>query len=259
MNESYHDEFLTVNGTNLHLLSAGDGEPLLFLHGAGSAATWSPVHDGLARHFRVLAPDHPGFGLSDSPDWLDGIDDLVYFYLDFLDQLGIDRAHVLGHSVGGWLAAELAVAHSHRLRKLVLVNAIGLHVDGIDQPDLFALSPAESGVYLAYDKDAARAYVAATTPERAAVRDKGRSALARLGSNPYLHNPKLRSRLRRVRVPTLVAWGEADPLVPLEHARAYADGIPGATLAVIPRCGHSPPGERPDELLRLVLEFLREE
>lgn len=259
MNQSYRDEFLTVQGTTVHVMSAGEGEPLLFLHGAGSAAVWSPVHEGLARHFRVLSPDHPGFGLSDAPDWLDGIDDLVYFYLDFLDQLGIDRAHVMGHSVGGWLAAELAAAHSHRLQKLVLVNAIGLHVDGVAQPDLFALTPAESAVFLAYDKEAAQARVAATTPEQAALRDKGRSALARLGWNPYLHNPKLRSRLRRVRVPTLVAWGEQDPLLPLEHARAYAEGIPGATLAVILRCGHSPQGERPEELLRVSLDFLRGE
>ncbi|MBI2911894.1 MAG: alpha/beta hydrolase [Chloroflexi bacterium] len=258
MSETYAEEFLEVQGTTVHLLSAGEGEPLLLLHGAGSAAVWSPVHAELARSFRVLAPDHPGFGLSDAPEWLDGVDDLVYFYLDFLDQLGIDRTHVMGHSVGGWIAAELAVGHSHRLRKLALVNAIGLHVTGVEQPDLFAMSPAESAPFLAYDKEAAQARVASAAPEQAAIRDKGRAALARLGWNPYLHDPKLMRRLRRVRVPTLVVWGENDPLLPLDHGRAYTGGIPGARLATIPLCGHSPQSERPQELARLVLDFLRE-
>jgi pimeloyl-ACP methyl ester carboxylesterase len=256
MLEPRQGEFLTVHGTNVHLLSAGEGEPLLWLHGMGSAASWSPVHDRLARHYRVLAPDHPGFGFSDAPDWLDGIDDLVYFYLDFLDQLGIERAHVVGHGVGGWIAAELGVGHSNRFGSLVLIAAAGLHVEGVAQPEIFSMLPAELAEFLVYDKEAARARLAAIGPGEAAVYDKGRSALTRLGWDPYLHNPKLTGRLRRIRVPTLVIWGEQDPLLPVEHAHVYAREIPDAALSLLPRCGHCVLRERPDALLDSLIPFL---
>jgi pimeloyl-ACP methyl ester carboxylesterase len=112
----------------VHLFRGGTGEPVLFLHAAGGAGTWPEFNSRLAELFDVIAPDHPGFGKSDDFREADGADDLVYHYLDVLDALGLDTAHVVGASFGGWIAAELTVAAPHRVRSLTLVSAAGLRL-----------------------------------------------------------------------------------------------------------------------------------
>ena len=143
MSADVRHEHLTIAGTRLHLQSAGDGPPLLYLHGANGVA-WLPGHDLLAERCRVLLPEHPGWAEDELAGGLEGIDDLVYFYLDVLDALGLERVHLVGHSLGGWLAAELAVTQPHRFWTTTLVDAAGLWLADTPMPDLFALSPAES-------------------------------------------------------------------------------------------------------------------
>ena len=259
MQDGYVEEFRQVGGARIQLLRGGQGPPLLFLHGAAGGGMWLPFLEGLARRFTVYAPAHPGFGRSEDPEWLDGIDDLVHFYLEFLDDLEHPKIHLVGLSLGGWIAAELATLCSHRIARLVLVDAAGIRVDGVSVPDLFLMPPDEAvQTIFANSAAAAAIYPASPTPEQLEILLRQRITFARLAWNPYLYNPKLRRRLHRIRVPTLVVWGKEDRLLPLEHARAFQQAIPGAALAVLPGCGHVPPLDRPDEFVRAVSGFLEE-
>ena len=135
-----HDHKIAVRGCSIKLMRGGPGAPLLFLHGASGAGAWLPFMASLAERFDVIVPEHPGFGESDTPDWLDTIHDLAYFYLDLLAQLDLDRVHLVGVSLGGWIAAELAVRDSSRLASLTLADAAGIHVPGADGIDTFLRS-----------------------------------------------------------------------------------------------------------------------
>src|SRR5437868_15273447 len=119
---------ISIRGCSIGLMRSGAGRPLLFLHGPGGAASWQPYMTDLAARHDVIVPEHPGFGQSDTPDWLDTISDLANFYLDFLDQLNLRNVDLVGHSLGGWIAAELAARNTNRLASLTLVAAAGIHV-----------------------------------------------------------------------------------------------------------------------------------
>ena len=135
---------LTVRGCNIGLMRGGAGRPLLFLHGGERRGPWLPFMADLAARHDVIVPEHPGFGASDTPDWLDNIHDLAYFYLDFLDQLDLDGVDLVGFSLGGWIAAELAVRNTRRLASLTLVGAAGIHVPGVPQVDTVPASATSS-------------------------------------------------------------------------------------------------------------------
>src|SRR3954469_25848152 len=128
---------LAVRDCNITLMRGGAGRPLLFLHGAGGGGTWLPFMTDLAARHDVIVPEHPGFGQSDTPDWLDTVPDLASFYLDVLDQLDLKNVDLVGHSLGGWIAAELAARNTNRLASLTLVAAAGIHVSGVAQVDSF--------------------------------------------------------------------------------------------------------------------------
>src|ERR1700758_1697545 len=127
---------IAVRGCRIRLMRGGAGEPLVYLHGASGAA-WLPVLQKLSQKFDVIAPEHPGFGESDTPDWLDSIHDLAYFYLDLLAELRLERLHLVGNSLGGFIAAELAVRNTARLASLTLAGSAGLYVPGVEQMDTF--------------------------------------------------------------------------------------------------------------------------
>jgi len=225
------------------------------LHGLGDRG-WFPFHELLARRFTVLAPDHPGFGASDDPTWLEGIDDLVLFYLDFLDTLRLRRVHLLGASLGGWIAAELAVHHPERLSSLVLVDAAGLRAPDAEIADIFLMDPTARAKAF-YDNPRVLADVLDTppTPETLQVELRERATLARLAWDPYFHDPKLARRLGRLRVPTLVLWGRHDRLIPEAVGEAYRRAIPGARLRVVD-AGHAALRDAPAACARAVTAFL---
>jgi pimeloyl-ACP methyl ester carboxylesterase len=177
--------------------------------------------------------------------------------LDLLDALDLERVHVAGLSLGGWIAAELAVWASHRLKSLTLIDAAGLYRPGVEVPDLFVLDYAETVRLLFEDQAIAdRLLALPDTPELLAQRLKGNVTLARVGWNPYLYDPKLMQRLHRIQVPTQVLWGEQDRLFPLALGDAWRDAIAGAALHVIPRCGHIPPAEQPAVCAGLIADFV---
>ena len=253
------EEFLEVPGGRVHMFRAGAGEPLLFLHAAGGAGAWLDFHRMLAEGgYDVIAPDHPGFGKSDDFPEVEAMDDLVYHYLDLLDALGLERAHVVGASFGGWIAAELAVAAPHRTGSLALLSAAGLRLPEHPVPDIFLMPSAELVATLFHNPPLAPAPAASAAPDidavLAAYRDA--TALARFSWVPFLSNPKLERRLRRITAPTLVAAPSDDRLIPVAHAQRYASRITGARFAEVPDCGHAMYFERPAEFAGLVLGFL---
>jgi pimeloyl-ACP methyl ester carboxylesterase len=243
----------------VHLFRAGSGEPVLFLHAAGGAGTWPEFHALMSEHFDVIAPDHPGFGKSDDFDALTSIDDLVYHYLDVIDALRLDRPHVVGASFGGWIAAELAVHSPQLIGSLTLLSAAGLRVEGHPVADIFLMPPPRLVETLFHTPPPPPPAPDPGAPLDldailAAYRDA--TAVARFGWVPYLHDPKLERRLRRITAPTLVAAPDDDRLIPVAHAHRYAERIPGASLAMVPDCGHAMYFEKPAEFAALVTTFL---
>ena len=250
-------EYLQVGDGRVHLLRGGEGEPLLFLHAAGGAGTWLEFHRLLARGFDVVAPDHPGFGGSDEFAEVEAMDDLVYHYLDVMDQLGLDRPHVVGASFGGWIAAELAVAAPHRVGSLVLLGPAGLRLPDHPVADLFLMSPDQLVATLYHDPAVAAGMLPAH-PDLDFVLAQYRdlTALARFSWTPFLSNPKLERRLHRITAPTLVVAPSDDRLIPIAHGRRYAELIPGARFAEIGECGHAMYFERPAEFAEMTAAFL---
>jgi pimeloyl-ACP methyl ester carboxylesterase len=249
---------LTVRGRRVQFFEGGVGRPLLYLHGAGTF-WWMPVHDLLARRRRVVLPVHPGFGASEGLEAIETMEDLVFHTLDVLDTLGLDRVDVAGLSLGGWLAAELALRHPGRVDRLVLVDAAGVRVPGVPMGNPFMLPPPRLRELTFHDPVspvAVALFPDAPPLERLETVLRGREAAARLLWHPAQQYRKLTSRLWRIGAPTLVVWGREDRLIPLAYGEAYARGIPGARLEILDGCGHLPPFEHPERFAEIVLGFL---
>jgi pimeloyl-ACP methyl ester carboxylesterase len=257
MNESTLD----VRGTRVRMLRGGEGPPLLYLHGSGDPGVWQPVFDELARDFDVIRPDHPGYGFSDEGRGLDSVHDLAFFYLDLLDTLEIEKTAVIGSSLGGWIAADLATIEPARTSRLVLLGAAGLRVEDSGQPDEFALDPVASieAVYAGADarRAATERFEALESDPPAMERYlRNRITTAHLAWNPYFHDPKLVHRLHRITAPTLLVWGSEDGLVPVAHGHRWAELIPDSRLEVIDGAGHLPHVEATVRFLEIARPFL---
>ncbi len=248
-----------ISGIRIEIIERGSGRPLLFLHPAIGINANAPVLDRLAARTHVLAPSHPGFGSSEQPGDFDCIDDLAYFYLDLLDELDLADVILVGVSFGGWIAAEMAIKSCARLSHLVLANPVGVKVsdrESRDIADIFALTE-DQFLALAYCDPLAGKLDYKAMPE-AEVRSvaRNREATARYGWSPYLHDPKLKGRLHRVRVPTLLLWGTADRILSEPYGRAFCAAIANARFAPVERAGHFPHLEQPDAFAQTVFAFL---
>jgi pimeloyl-ACP methyl ester carboxylesterase len=241
----HSDTMVSVAGCRIRLMRGGKGAPLLFLHGGGGAGIWLPCMAQLARKFDVIAPEHPGFGASDTPQWLDTVGDLANFYLDFIEELDLRGVHLLGSSLGGWIAADLAVRNTSRLASLTLIGAAGIHLKDVEQVDGFLDNEEQRIRNLFHDRDLAEAVIASSArPELEDTMLKNRTTTARLAWQPRNHDPQLRKWLHRIKVPTLLIWGDDDKLFPRDYALAYQELIPGAKVVVLPECGHLPHVEK---------------
>ncbi|MGE3934547.1 MAG: alpha/beta fold hydrolase [Rhodospirillaceae bacterium] len=247
---SSSQQSITVSGCKVNLYRGGEGPPLLFLHGGAGNAAWMPFMSRLSDRFDVIAPSHPGFDASDTPDWLDSMSDLAMFYLDFLEAMDLRGVHLVGHSLGGWLAAEVAVRSSERLKTLTLVSAAGIHVQGVPKGDVFLWTPEQVVRNLFFDKARAEALLGMPqTSEQLDVALKNRFATAKLAWNPRFFSPDLRKWLHRIRMPTLILWGDSDMILPAAYGEAWHGLIAGSSLRIYDRCGHLPHVERLDDFV----------
>ena len=247
-----------IADVDLELFDAGQGPPVLFLHGAGGFAEGQPFVAPLSVRRRLIAPSHPGFGKSSLPDWLDSIDDIAHLYLELMDTLGLDKVDIIGCSIGGWIAAEIATKVPERLRKLVMVGPVGVKVgpaDKLDIPDIFAMPQADVNKLVFHDPSKAPDPSKMSDDELAIV-FRNRETTALLVWEPWMHNPKLKRRLHRVRAPVLFVRGQSDGLVSAEYLKVYAGLLPNARTLTIPAAGHAPHLEQAEAFVAAVSEFL---
>src|SRR5262245_33760650 len=251
------EETITVGGVDVHAWVSGQGAPLLVLHGAGGNRGFTRWMRQVAERYTVWAPTHPGFGRSGDAEWMEGIDDLARFHLWFIDAAGLGRPHVLGHSIGGWAAAEMASMSPGSIDRLILVAPAGVKPEAGEILDIFYSSPVQLRDTMVHDPKTvpewAELFGRTPTPAEAEIALRNREMAARLTWKPYMHNPRLVHFLPRVANPTLIVWGREDRLVPIECGEQYRRLLPAATLTVLERCGHLPPIEQPDRFARLVL------
>jgi pimeloyl-ACP methyl ester carboxylesterase len=230
----------------------------LFLHGMDGVESCSRLIDLLARDFTVYAPSHPGFGASELPRSFSTIDDLAYFYLDLLEHLQLRDVTAVGFSLGGWIAAEILVKDSSRVSKLVLGAPLGLRTAdrrATHVTDIFMLDPKQTDATLQVTPPAKNVNLAAL-PEPALERiARNAEAVSLFGWSPYLYNPKLQLRLHRIKVPTVLLWGENDRLAPLDYAKRFAAQLKQARLETFARCGHRIYVDCPEAAAATIVNF----
>jgi pimeloyl-ACP methyl ester carboxylesterase len=247
-----------IGSVEVSFHEVGQGEPILLLHGGAgplSVAGWAEL---LARKgpARVICPTHPGFMGTPRPEALNSVAGLARVYGSLLEKLDLNGVTVIGNSVGGWIAAELALQAPRRLRGLVIIDAAGLEVPGHPIADVFSMPLDEISRLSYHDPTRFRLDPSKFTPQQRAAM-AGNMATLKIYSGK-MADPTLRGRLPGISVPTLVAWGASDRVIDPEHGRAYAAAIPGARFHLQPGAGHLPQLEAPEPLTDEVLRFWKE-
>ena len=254
---AFQEQKHRVRDIAVRMLRGGKGEPLLFLHGAAGLVLWPPFFEKLAERYDVLVPEHPGFGLSDNPPWVRNIADLAMYYLDLLDGLGAGKVHLIGHSLGGWVAAELAVRNATQLASLTLLAPAGVRVKGIPSGDNFIWAQDEAVRNLFYDQKFAEAMLTRPpTEEEADIQLTNRFMATKFGWEPRWFNPALERWLHRIKVRTLLLWGENDKNLPSAYAKVWRERLSEGRVEIIPKCGHLPHVEQADIAAKHILGFL---
>jgi pimeloyl-ACP methyl ester carboxylesterase len=254
-------ESLDVHGTRLATVMRGQGRDIVFLRGGFWLGDESPFIDALAARAHVIAPIHPGFGVKDPMTGPSSVDDLSYLYLDLMDQLALKNVILVGANFGGWIAADIAVKTCARLSGLVLIDAFGVKLGAREERDIVDLFgvPDSRLRQLGFHRPENFDPDLKTLPdEELGRRVKAREGLARYGWTPYMHNPRLKERLHRVAVPTLVLWGAEDGIVKPDYGRRYASLIPGARFDLVAAAGHMPHVEQSAAVIERILAFARD-
>ncbi|MEU9044321.1 MULTISPECIES: alpha/beta hydrolase [unclassified Kitasatospora] len=238
---------------SLTLSETGAGRPVLLLHGGGGPATVAGLAEHLSRSAHTITPVHPGWDGTQRPAWLTGIDDLALAYLHHLHDHHLEDVLVVGSSLGGWIAAEMAVRDSAGvITGLVLIDAVGVDVEAEPITDVFALDARGLAELSWHDPDRYHVEPADVPPGELARRQANLATMRTLAGDPYMHDPKLLRRLGRVRVPTLLLWGESDRIVTPAYGAAYAAAFGDARLELVPRAGHLPQLEQPEATSALI-------
>jgi pimeloyl-ACP methyl ester carboxylesterase len=251
---------VTINGANIELVRRGKGRPILFLHPHIGLHGADAFIAQLSEYGEVIVPSHPGYGHSDLPAGMSTVDDMAYLYLDLLDGLDLREVTVVGASLGGWLAAEIATKSTGRIARLVMIGAVGVKVgprEKSDVVDIFATPRAKWEELTFRDPSYWQRDYEALSEDELTVIARNREATALFAWNPYMYNPKLKQRLHRIRVPTLFLWGEADRFAPPEYGRAYGALIPGARFELVSEAGHFPHIEQAERVARRIAEEMK--
>ena len=255
------EEIVEVAESRLQIVQGGNGDPLLVLHdemGHHGALRW---HETLAESNTLHIPSHPGFGASPRMDWVMNMRDLAGWYLRALDELGLQGVNVIGFSLGGWLAAEMATMCPQQFNKMVLVGAAGIKPDIGEIFDIFLVTAEEYLDTVCLDNASVPEFdtvrPAEPSPEQMEAWLVAREEACRLSWKPYMHYPGLPHLLGRLQdLSTLLVWGAQDSMVPVNAGEKYNQAIKGSRLEIIDNCGHRPEIEKTDEFLALVQGFL---
>ncbi len=226
--------------------------PFLLLHGGGGVATMTGFADLLAErtHSRVLLPTHPGFGGTPKSETLTGVTELARSYVALLEELDLTDVTVIGNSFGGWLAAEIGLQKSPRVSGAVIIDGVGIEVDGHPLTDISGMTPEEIRAHSFHDP------AKAPVPPSAGGTGPSPDVRALIGyTGPTMADPTLAGRLGELDIPVHVVWGESDGIVDPEYGKAYAAAIPLSTFTLLPRTGHLPQVETPEELLGALLDL----
>ncbi len=253
---SHEQVRLAIRDISVRVWRGGSGRALLFLHGAGGHPGWLPLFDRLAAKYAVTVPEHPGFGRSDDPKRIRHVPDLAMYYLDFLDAQKLERVHLVGHSLGGWTAAEIAVRNLARIASLTLIAPAGIRVKGVPPGDNFIWGPEEGVRNSWHDQSFAEAELKTELSEEQQD-DKLQNQLSavKFGWEPRWFNPDLEKWLHRITVPTHVVWGDDDKILPAAYAKLWAERVPGAQVTTV-TAGHRPHIEKLGEVASKMLAFL---
>jgi pimeloyl-ACP methyl ester carboxylesterase len=252
----------TKKGTRCRVREGGSGAPLVFLHSAGGLLRDNPFLDQLAQRYSVFAPEWPGYGESTGEELLEDMFDFALHGWDLVDALGLRQPHLVGHSMGGMIAAEMACLAPRDLGKLVLVGAAGLWMDERPIPDLFAMLPHQIADVLFADPQKGQALLTggADLSDMEALKDfyvASQRRLAMAGKILFpIPNRRLSKRLYRLTAETLVVWGVVDRLIVPAYAERWKSLIPNARVQTIDGAGHMLPYEQPDAFVRTVSGFL---
>ncbi|GIW13736.1 MAG: alpha/beta hydrolase [Tepidiforma sp.] len=240
----------------------GSGQPLLYLHAAGGIRNgMTPEMLALAEHYDVIVPTHPGWDDTPGLEHIDDVHDMVVYYQDFCDALGLTSFFLAGHSIGGMFAAELAAARPDMVKKLVLVCPVGLWMDETPVTDLFILMPNElPGVIFGDLSNPVIPKLFAPPASEEELAENYYFQLANFSATGKFIWPipdkGLKKRLHRIKAPTLIVWGDQDKLVPPAYAELFRSKIASAQVVMVPGAGHMVPLENTPEFTRAVTEFL---
>lgn len=252
----------TKRGARVRVFEAGSGAPLVFLHGAGGLFADNPFLDQLAQRYHVFAPEFPAYGESTGEELLDDMLDFTLHGWDVVQALGLEKPSLVGHSMGGMIAAEMACLAPNDLAKLVLVAPAGLWVPERPIPDIFSFLPHEFAQYLFHDRAQGEALLTGgldmkNVEAMAEFYIANSKRLSMAGKILFpIPNRQLAKRLYRLTAPTLLVWGASDILIPPVYAERWKAKIPHASLVMIDKAGHMPPYEQPEAFVAAVAKFL---
>lgn len=252
---------LEIQGINLNYYERKadnpDAQSLVLLEGLHGTFTSSEAYQKLFTEYNVYVPDHPGFGKSEKGH-IQTVDDLSYFYLDFFDKLSLQNIHLVGVSLGGWIASEIAVKNTNNISEITLLNTLGIKISDrttVDITDIYTLNRKKRIKTMFYDEKVGKKVIidpkGLPEDELYNYYVNEQNSLA-IGWKPFMHNPKLLERLHRINVPVTVLWGAEDGVVSTDYGKAFTNALPQAEFHLVENAGHYPHLEKPERVNEFV-------
>lgn len=251
--QNWTEQTLDLGGQTLRYLKGGTGEPMLILHHSTGSLGWLPIHDSLASNFELIAPDMPGYGGSERPEWAREPRDIAILMNQMLDKQGLDSVHLVGLGFGGFIAAEMATMNQGRLKSLTLIGAPGIQPDEGEIMDQMMVDyPEYVKAGFANEEAFTKNFGEDPSDDVRTLWDYSREMTARLTWKPYMFNRRLPHLLKEVQTPTLLIWGEQDAVVPVQVAKQYDAALPNSRLELVSGSGHLVEMEDPEAVARLI-------
>lgn len=256
----WRTDVVRVAGWDLTVLKGGAGKPVLILHDELGFPCWLKWNSALAERRNLIVPMHPGYGVTSAPEWIRNVRDLAGFYSILLRQQKLAPIDVIGFSLGGWIAAEMAAANPDQFEHMVLVAPAGIKPSEGEIADFFQMMAPDHLRATVLDPQRTPEFgelFGGIGPEAFSLMEEARAQTARLAWQPFMHNPSLGNLLEVVdSLPTLLIWGKQDAIVPITVANDYRRAIKNSKLVVLDNCGHRPEVEMLDRFVNETRNFL---